>query len=307
MSDEIKLLFRITGPEIDEQVLVTRQGLRVGRTKDNNVALESREVSRQHLRITWNAENDKYYAEDLNSSNGTWFNDTRMTPREARELRPGDVIRMGPFLLTFVRFVLPVTEDAAQALATSTRQTGSGGLTPLRRLEKVNGHALRDPFPPGISRSRSSWLKYLPGIYAEDEFTGRYLLIFESMMSPLMWILDNFDLYLSPEVAPEDWLHWFAQWFDVLLVPELPVERKREIVKNLGWLFLRRGTKIQLERLLELYYGVTPEILEPADTPCHFVVRLPLSQSKVQLPPDVAERLINSQRPAFASFSLEIT
>jgi phage tail-like protein len=294
---EIKLLFKLSGPDIpQDQVIVTRQGLRVGRTKDNNLALDSREISRQHVRIVWRAEDDKYYVEDLNSSNGTWLNDTRLPPRDPRELRPGDVVRMGPFLLTFIRFVMPSLEPQLPDL-------------PLQMtLSQVNGKKpIRDPFPPGVPRDRSTWLKYLPAIYEDDDFIGRYLLIFESMMSPLFWILDNFDLYLSPDLAPEEWLHWFAGWVDMLMLPELPEDRKREIARQIGWLFLRRGTKAQLERLLELYFGVSPEIVESTRDACHFVVKLPLSQSKVRLGADVADRLIAAQRPAFASYTLEIT
>jgi hypothetical protein len=74
----------------------------------------------------------------------------------------------------------------------------------------------------------------------------------------------------------------------------------------MGWLFLRRGTKMGLSRLLELYYGIAPEIIEdPAES--HFIVRMPLSQSPVKLREDALERLVASQRPAFASFSIEVT
>ena len=34
---------------------------------------------------------------------------------------------------------------------------------------------IKDPYLPGISRTRSSWLQYLPGIFSEDDFAGRYL------------------------------------------------------------------------------------------------------------------------------------
>jgi hypothetical protein len=96
-----------------------------------------------------------------------------------------------------------------------------------------------------------------------------------------------------------------ASWFDLLVLPDLPIERQREIMRQIGWLFLRRGTRSGLQRLLELYFGVTPEIVE--DVNCHFVVRLPLSQSSVKLGQEVADRLINSQRPAYAPYALEIT
>jgi phage tail-like protein len=148
-------------------------------------------------------------------------------------------------------------------------------------------------------------MAYLPEIYQQDEFIGRYLLIFESLFAPLTWIVDNFDMYLSPEVAPANWLQWMAGWFDLLLLPDLPEDTQRRIMDQVGWLYLRRGTPAGLARLLELYFGVVPEIIE--DEPCHFEVVLPLSESTVNMGREVAERLIESQRPAFASYTLTVT
>ncbi len=162
-------------------------------------------------------------------------------------------------------------------------------------------------YPIGVPRDRSNWLQYLPSIYAEDAFTGRFLLIFESVMAPLSWIIDNFDFYLSPETTPVEWLRWMASWFDLLLLPSLKLEQQQAIMSQAGWLFLRRGTRAALERLLELYFGVKPEIIENTGRPCHFTVRLPLGRGEAALSRAVAERLIESQKPAFAGYSLEIT
>jgi phage tail-like protein len=120
-------------------------------------------------------------------------------------------------------------------------------------------------------------------------------------------MIDNFDFYLSTETAPQEWLQWMASWFDLLLLPDLPIERQRAVMRQLGWLFFRRGTRSGLERLLELYFDVRPEIVESRKTPAHFVVRLPLSQSSVKLGREVADRLVASQKPAFAAYTLEIT
>lgn len=162
-------------------------------------------------------------------------------------------------------------------------------------------------YPVGIPRDRSTWLRYLPSIYSEDGFTGRYLLIFESIMAPIVWMIDNFDLYLSPGLAPAEWLQWMAGWLDVVLLPGIPVERQRAILSEAGWLFLRRGTRAALERLLELYFGVKPDIIESRDRPCHFTVRLALGRGEAALSRAVAERLIESQKPAFADYTLEMT
>jgi phage tail-like protein len=290
VMDEIRALFKITGPDLDrDEVIVGRQGLRVGRTGDNNLALNHREISRQHMRITWR-EDDKFLVEDLNSSNGVWVNESRIPVRIPQELDEGDVIRCGPYLLTFERLVYP------QPVAIRPVD-GAGELSPLE-IAPI-GHL------GGIPSDRSTWLQYLPSIYSDDEFLGRYLLIFESILSPIVWMVDNFDLYLTPDIAPQAWLAWMASWFDLLLLPELPIERQREIMRQAGWLFLRRGTRAGLQRLLELYFGVTPEIVETGN--CRFVVRLPLSESASKMGADVANRLINSQKPAFASYTLELT
>lgn len=161
-------------------------------------------------------------------------------------------------------------------------------------------------YPPGIPTHASNWLKYLPAIYSDDDFTGRYLLLFESIMAPITWTIDGFDLYLSPETAPPEWLQWMASWFDILIVPELPVERQRAIVRQIGWLFLRRGTRPALERLLELYFGVRPEITEDKKRPCHFTVKLAMSEADFQGSQSLVERLILSQKPAYADFTLEL-
>jgi phage tail-like protein len=293
MQDEVKAQFKIltnvlNGPD-REEFTVGRQGLRLGRDKDNTLSVPHREISRQHLLISWR-EDDTYQVEDLNSSNGVWLNEVRIPPRVPQELKEGDVIRCGPFSFRFVGLVVEKPIPAPFA------PLPSGKLLPF-----TNGkHA---PLP-GVPQMQSTWLQYLPAIYSDDEFLGRYLLIFESLLSPVTWAIDNFDLYLSPEIAPQAWLEWIASWFDLLLLPELPIDRQRELIRQAGWLFLRRGTRAGLQRLLELYFGVIPEITE--NDVCRFMVILPLSQSSVKLGRDVADRLIQSQKPAFAAYSLEI-
>ncbi len=292
-ESEIKLLLRVSGPDMEEtQLLVGRQGLRVGRTRDNQLALENREISRQHMRIVWRE--DKYFVEDLNSSNGTWLNDSRLTPRDLYELRPDDMVRVGPYLIRVVRF--EIVSAAAVVPIVAEPVTTTLEMEPVRRAVRAAEQT--------ILTHRSTWLNYLPAIFSGDSFTERYLLVFESIFSPIMWILDNYDYYLDPDTAPAEWLQWISSWFDIMILPELPLERQRAIARQLGWLFSRRGTRAGLQRLLELYFDFTPEIIEPDDEPCHFVVKLRISQSSLPNAREVAERLIQSQKPAFASYSV---
>lgn len=294
-ADEVRLLLKIAGPSLDrDEITVTRKGLRVGRSADNDLPLNHREISRQHMRIVWNGEEDAYYVEDLNSSNGVWLNDVRTVARVPLALDVGDEVRLGPFRLTVDSFVYAQRAPVVRPMGPSE----AGEVLPPVPARSAD-------YPPGVPRDMSTWLRYLPEVYQQHEFIGRFLLISESMFAPLEWIVDNFDLYLDIQIAPEEWLAWMASWFDLLLLPELPVGQQRRIMDQLGWLFLRRGTRAGLVRMLELYFDVTPEIIE--DDVCHFTVRLPLSESKNGIGRDVAERIITAQKPAFASYRLEIT
>lgn len=59
-------------------------------------------VSRQHAQISyWQG---GYAIEDLDSANGTLLNGSRLLPRQAYPLRPGDHVQLGE-LLMFVYFV----------------------------------------------------------------------------------------------------------------------------------------------------------------------------------------------------------
>jgi pSer/pThr/pTyr-binding forkhead associated (FHA) protein len=56
-------------------------------------------VSRKHLRITFAG--NQYFAEDLESSNGSWIGTNRLTPNTRTELNSGDQLRLGKLVLNF--------------------------------------------------------------------------------------------------------------------------------------------------------------------------------------------------------------
>ena len=69
----------------------------IGRDPDNTITLDVDSVSRQHARLEVN-EGNKYIV-DLNSTNGTYLNDT-LAVRE--ELRSGDLIKVGDTIFKFL-------------------------------------------------------------------------------------------------------------------------------------------------------------------------------------------------------------
>lgn len=80
-----------TGPTYHLGMLVT-----IGRTPDNEIAIELPEVSRRHARLAFTE--GGYVLQDLNSNNGTYLNGERTV--EAR-LQDGDQIQIGPVLFIF--------------------------------------------------------------------------------------------------------------------------------------------------------------------------------------------------------------
>lgn len=80
-----------------QQFALDRDEIVLGRMPNVDFRLESREVSRRHARIT--RVQDRYYLEDLASSNGTYVNGMRLQGKV--ELREQDQIRIGPFVFRF--------------------------------------------------------------------------------------------------------------------------------------------------------------------------------------------------------------
>ena len=113
-----------------------------------------------------------------------------------------------------------------------------------------------------VASSQSSYLKYLPALYSESDFMGRFLLIFESILGPLENMIDNMAYYFDPSLCPEELLPWLASWMGLEIDETWPVERRRELVKSADLLFRWRGTRRGLREFLRLYTGVEPTITE---------------------------------------------
>lgn len=54
-------------------------------------------VGRRHLRLL--VQNGQVYAEDQDSTNGSWVNAQRLQPRQLHALKSGDMLRLGQLAL----------------------------------------------------------------------------------------------------------------------------------------------------------------------------------------------------------------
>jgi len=111
-------------------------------------------------------------------------------------------------------------------------------------------------------RIHSSYLKYLPAFYSEDEFMGRFLMIFENILTPIERMASHIDLYLDPRMMPEELIPWIASWLDLVLDDNWPLEKRRALISSAVELYRWRGTKRGLKEYLELYTGAEAIITE---------------------------------------------
>jgi len=72
------------------------KALTFGRGEDADVLIKDERMSRQHFSIA--PRDGKYYVRDLNSTNGTYVNNERITEKE---LQPNDKIRGGQTVMVF--------------------------------------------------------------------------------------------------------------------------------------------------------------------------------------------------------------
>lgn len=89
----------LQGPQTGKRLPLEQDCTVLGRQSDSTICLESLAVSRHHARIL--KTDDKYFVEDLGSSNGTYLNGIRVTGR--LPLKEHDRLQVGPYLLDFQR------------------------------------------------------------------------------------------------------------------------------------------------------------------------------------------------------------
>jgi phage tail-like protein len=101
-------------------------------------------------------------------------------------------------------------------------------------------------------------LQYLPGIYHEDgqELLWRYLMAFDSVWDRFDDYLTNLPYYFDHQSAPPDFMRWLADWVGFIWDERLPEEERRRLVPEMIDLYKMRGTRLGLQRYLQLCLDV---------------------------------------------------
>lgn len=159
---------------------------------------------------------------------------------------------------------------------------------------------------------RSDWLlQQLPVSMVEDDFLGRFLMIFQSIADTELHQIDTLKHMFDPAVAPDAMVRLMGQWIGVDWIdPSLPDELQRDMVRGYSALVRWRGTRQGLKMLLELVTngpatvidngGVYPEGEAPVTDP-HVVLRIESTGWATER--DVL-RIVRAELPASVTFEL---
>jgi phage tail-like protein len=181
---------------------------------------------------------------------------------------------------------------------------------------------LPPPVPPAPPRPtypmprpegpRSRYLRYLPGLYQENEFLSRYLLIMETIWEPLEQREDHIGMYFDPRTTPAPFLGWLGSWLDLALNAHWPESRRRRLLEEAMDLYRWRGTSYGLTRMIEVCTGLTPEVVDLSSDgdgsrlqPFVFRVRLTIPPGS-GVDRDLIESLVQAHKPAHAGYLLEV-
>jgi phage tail-like protein len=118
---------------------------------------------------------------------------------------------------------------------------------------------------PGL-RSAHPLADVLPGVYVEDPLAMGFTRGLDTVLAPVFLTLDSLEAYVSPRLAPEDFLPWLASWVGVTLADSWPLERKRQIVAEAVHRHRHCGTRDSLRTFVEALTGGQAEILDNGGT-----------------------------------------
>lgn len=292
--------------EVRQRIPIGAAVVNIGRLPDSTLSLADPLVSRRHAEV--HVEGEAVMLTDLDSRNGTFVNGVRLLPHQPHALTPDESVRIGPFALTY--------ELTSQEASEGTALPAEAEPAAVARPEEVEVLPALPPAPPVPPRPCfpapvahgpvSGYLEYLPVTFQNEDFLGRYLLIMETLWEPLEQRQDQIAMYFDARTCPVGLLPWLASWLDLPLDPSWPENRQRRALGEAMELYRWRGTSHGVMRAIELFTGVTPDIVEDDATPFVFHVRV-RSTPEHRVDRFQLEALIRTHKPAHAGFTVELS
>ncbi len=133
---------------------------------------------------------------------------------------------------------------------------------------------------PPVASSRAYLRGGLPAVYQESDFGMRFIGGLESVLDPIVAVLDALPAHFDPDHAPRDILNLLAAWLGVDINESQEIRHQREMVRRAADLGRKRGTVAGIELALELSFPDVPLRIEDQGG-----VRWSLEQHPVEAPP----------------------
>jgi phage tail-like protein len=111
--------------------------------------------------------------------------------------------------------------------------------------------------PPSAS-SRAYLRDGLPSLYSDGDFGMRFVGALESVLDPIVAVLDALPEHFNPDYAPRHVLNLLSAWLGVTLDESQPIAVQRDTIRRAAELGRRRGTKGGLELALSLAFPGVP-------------------------------------------------
>ncbi len=320
MAQMYNFLLRIHSPQGSRIYRLPPGQTLIGSAPSADVYLPDARVTAAHARI--DLTDNEILLTDLGSRNGTYLRKANTSaeedafppvpPNVAFVLGVGDRIQVG---LT----ELWLEEDTDQVLR---RVTPAPAVTAPTQLP-VRPAWYVGAIPPGLSRHSLRLLDFLPEIYRSGippaalqhrsstdpappaDFMERFLALFESVLLPIEWVVDNFDLYLDPRTTPDEFLPWLEDWCGLEFAAMLTPTRRRHLLRHAYRLFHLKGTRTALIEAIALATGCTAEVDDLTTRGAHFVVTVRCSEAN-QVDQALLEQLIVALKPVHTTHELVI-
>lgn len=111
---------------------------------------------------------------------------------------------------------------------------------------------------PQSASSRAYLREGLPSLYSDGDFGMRFVGALESVLDPIVAVLDALPEHFNPDYAPRDILNLLSAWLGVTLDESQPISVQRDTIRRAAELGRRRGTKGGLELALSLAFPDVP-------------------------------------------------
>ncbi|WP_420595514.1 FHA domain-containing protein [Deinococcus sp.] len=269
--------------------------LSIGRTPDNGLSLPHPSIAIRHAEVR--RQEEGFVITDLGNAE-TYLAGRKLAPHQPQVLAEGALVQVGPYVLAYLAGgQAPAPPDKVDALPVLAdfRPVRLPPARPRLPAPRAEGHA-------------SAYLDFLPNLYTESEFLGRYLMIFQSIWEPLQHRQDHLPMYFAPATAPQALLGYMAAWLGLELDPHWPEARQRLWLREAMHLLRWRGTRYGLMRAIELGCGVSAQVIEDPKLPFSVTVIMPDPGEGEDGSGDVtrqsAEQLIARHLPAHVQYQL---